>query len=204
MKTGRCILPLVVLFCIALFSPTSQAGNGDAPTRIISSMLDEVFGILEKSCSQGHSIRWNRDELYKVASRYVDLDEVAPRVIGPIWREQTKESQDEFKRLFREMVFMNYADRLERYACEKKKIFYNGEEVQGNIARVKTRVNSATQGEVLIEYRLKKKSEGWKIYDVVVEGVSMVQNYRSQFSDILQRQSFAQMLDMLKNKVSSP
>jgi phospholipid transport system substrate-binding protein len=186
------------------FSEAAQAVSNDTPTAAIKSMTNEVFGILNKTCAEKRSVKDYRNELFNVASKYVDLDEVAPRVIGPQWKEQSKEAQEEFKKLFREMVFMNYADRLERYACEEEKVFYDGEEIQGNIARVKTRVQSPNQGEAAIEYRLKKKPYGWKIYDVVVEGVSMVQNYRSQFSDILQKQNFAQMLDMLRNKVKSP
>ncbi|MEJ5300642.1 MAG: ABC transporter substrate-binding protein [Thermodesulforhabdaceae bacterium] len=180
-----------------------KSAEPDTPTKIISSMVDEVFAVLNKGCAQGRSVRSYREELYQVALKYVDLDEVAPRVVGPVWRDQTKEAQEEFKKLFREVVFSSYADRLERYACAQKKVIYENDEIQGSIARVRSRVQSPDQGEAQIEYRLKKKPTGWKIYDVVVEGVSMVQNYRSQFADILRRQSFAQMLDMLRNKVET-
>ncbi|MGC8719761.1 MAG: MlaC/ttg2D family ABC transporter substrate-binding protein [Thermodesulforhabdaceae bacterium] len=199
------ILGVAVLTILVIsVSEAAQTGSNDSPTLVIKSMIKEVFDILNRSCSQGHSIRAHRNELFDVASRYVDLDEVAPRVVGPSWREQSREAQEEFKKLFREMVFMNYSDRLERFACEEERVSYEGEEVQGNIARVRTRIESPRQGEAVIEYRLKKKPTGWKIYDVVVEGISMVQNYRSQFSEILQKQSFAQMLDILRNKVGTP
>jgi len=196
------IITVFALWTIMFTLPVKGA-ESDTPTKVISTMVDEVFAVLNKSCADKHSITLHRDELYQVALKYVDLDEVAPRVVGPVWREQSKEAQEEFKKLFREMVFRNYADRLERYACSQKKVTYEGEEIQGAIARVRTRVQSPEQGDVQIEYRLKKKPSGWKIYDMVVEGVSMVQNYRSQFADILQKQNFAQMLDMLRQKVGT-
>jgi len=196
------IVTFLILWTVT-FSVPARGADFDAPTKVISTMVDEVFAVLNKSCAEGRSVTVHRDELYRIASKYIDLDEVAPRVVGPAWREQSKEAQEEFKRLFREMVFQSYADKLERYACSQRKVAYEGEEVQGAIARVRTRVQSPDQGDVQIEYRLKKKPSGWKVYDMVVEGVSMVQNYRSQFSYILQRQNFAQVLDMLRQKVGT-
>jgi len=192
-----------VVAVLTLLALPVMGANTDTPTKVISTMVDEVFAVLQKGCAEGRSVAFHRDELYQVALKYVDLDEVAPRVIGPVWREQSREAQEEFKRLFREVVFQSYADRLDQYACSQNKVIYEGEEVQGTIARVRTRVKSPDQGDVQIEYRLRKKPSGWKIYDMVVEGVSMVQNYRSQFTEILRRQNFAQMLDMLRQKVGT-
>ncbi|MCX7823211.1 MAG: ABC transporter substrate-binding protein [Syntrophobacterales bacterium] len=195
---------LGALFSTIIFFLSPSKALNDAPMKVISSMVEESFDLLRKTCATGQPIKSKRDEIYRLALKYVDMDEVSPRIVGPVWKEQTRESQEEFKKLFRDMIFTSYIDKLETYACEEKRVLYDGEEVQGNIARVKTRIHSQGHGEVSVEYRLKNKGSGWKIYDVVIEGVSMVQNYRSQFSSILQRQSFAQMLDMLRNKVGSP
>lgn len=195
----------VLLSVIIAVSPMSvYATSGNTPMKVISSMIEESFNLLERVCSSGQPIRSKRDEIYRLALKYVDMDEVSPRIVGPVWKEQPKEAQEEFKRLFRDMVFSSYVDKLETYGCEQKKVLYDGEEIQGNLARVRTRIKTPSYQEVSVEYRLKNKGGGWKIYDVIIEGVSMVQNYRSQFASILQRQSFAQMLDMLRAKIESP
>ncbi len=199
----RFLLAVLISCFLAASSSLAQISPLPSPTQVIRTMVDEVMSVL-RNCQNGtFSVRDHRTELFDIASRYVDLDEIAPRVIGPTWRDQSKEQQEEFKRLFRELVFESYVDRLDSYKCKEEKVSYEGETTAGSTVTVKTRVSAYHTSDVIIEYRLKRKSQGWKIYDVVVEGISIVQNYRSQFSDILRKQSFADLLTLLHQKVQS-
>jgi phospholipid transport system substrate-binding protein len=88
--------------------------------------------------------------------------------------------------------------RVEAYSDEK--VLYNKEILKGNVAAVYTQVSSKKYPEFDIEYRLKQEGESWKIYDVVIEGVSLVANYRSQFSSFLSKKSFEELLKALREK----
>jgi phospholipid transport system substrate-binding protein len=90
-------------------------------------------------------------------------------------------------------------DRLEDYSGEE--VLYLGEEVSGDRAKVRVKIVTRRNQEIPVEYRLRDGREGWRIYDILIEGVSLVKNYRVQFNEILSRSSYAELLERLRAKV---
>jgi phospholipid transport system substrate-binding protein len=144
----------------------------------------------------------HRVEIERIVREYCDFVDMAMRSLGPHWKSQPAPKQQEFVKLFEEMIFNTYIDRVDTYACGDEKIVYDDETVDGTYAVVKSRVTGYKGKDVAIEYRLRLKNEEWKAYDVVIEGVSLVNNYRQQFNAILARESFDGLLQRMRSKVA--
>ncbi len=139
-------------------------------------------------------------EILKIVEKSVDWHEVAKRVLGIRWRRVTQQQRKRFTQLFKEFVKANYADKFERYSGEK--IIYEKEEIDTPYARVFLKIYSKTQPKpISMECRLINKRGKWLVYDILIEGVSMVNNYRVQINNILVNSSFDQMLENLQKKV---
>jgi phospholipid transport system substrate-binding protein len=138
--------------------------------------------------------------LHKIADQVFDWQEIARRALAVHWRQRTPQEQQEFVRLFRELVEGTYMNRLETAAQEKRDIQYVGEQLDGPRAAVKTNVITRRNQQVPIEYRLHKVDGRWLIYDVLVEGISLVNNYRSQFNRIITSSSYQELVQKMKNR----
>jgi len=121
---------------------------------------------------------------------------MAKRSLGPNWRERTPEERDRFVALFRELLENSYLGKIESYQGEE--IRYGKETVDGPYAEVKTLVVTSKGQEIPVDYRMLEDDGRYRIYDVVVEGISLVGNYRSQFNSILQKSSFGELIDKLR------
>lgn len=190
----------VLLFSLFLIAPQTYGEVG--PMEVVRSGVDRVLSIL-KDCKPGETFKVNehREELKKIVSEYFDFDEMSVRVLGRHVQAFTPEQRAEFKELFRELLFDTYINRYGNYECGKVEVIYESESVREPYASVKTVVKGYKDADVVAEYRLKKRPQGWKIYDVVIEGVSLIQNYRTQFNDILVKESSEQLLKRLRQKV---
>ena len=115
------------------------------------------------------------------------------------WRERSKEERKEFVALFSDLIENTYIRKIERY--EHEKVLYTDERIEGAYAAVKTKVVTEKGVEIPVEYRIFRKGGKWEIYDVIIEGVSLVNNYRTQFSSIISSDSYAGLIQRLKDKV---
>jgi phospholipid transport system substrate-binding protein len=171
------------------------------PTDLVRQTTDQVLKILEDPQFQAPNRQAERQErLHKIAEQVFDWQEMARRALAVHWRERTPQEQQEFVRLFRELVEGIYINRLESAIQEKREIQYVGEQVEGSRATVKTNVLTRRNQQVPIEYRLSKVDGRWLIYDVFVEGISLVNNYRSQFNRIITSSSYNELVQKMKNK----
>jgi phospholipid transport system substrate-binding protein len=171
------------------------------PTDLVRQTTDQVLKILEDPQFQAPNRQAERQErLHKIAEQVFDWQEMARRALAVHWRERTPQEQQEFVRLFRELVEGIYISRLESAIQEKREIQYVGEQVEGSRATVKTNVLTRRNQQVPIEYRLSKVDGRWLIYDVFVEGISLVNNYRSQFNRIITSSSYNELVQKMKNK----
>ena len=127
---------------------------------------------------------------------------MAKRALGRPWKEQSPQKQQEFVDLFKQLLFNNYAGQVETYTGTNEKIVYDGEKIEGEYALVKTRILEYKNTNVQLDYRLRLIKGEWKVYDVVAEGVSLVDNYRGQFNSILANKSFDAFLAQLREKVA--
>jgi phospholipid transport system substrate-binding protein len=138
--------------------------------------------------------------LRALSDQTFDWQSMAQRALAVHWRGLKPEQQQEFAGLFRDLVERTYFARLETATQEKQDIQYVGEQVDGSRATVKTSVLTKRRQVVPIEYRLQKSGGRWRIYDVLVEGISLVNNYRSQFNQIISSSSYEALVQKMKSR----
>jgi len=167
-----------------------------APTEQIRGTIDRAIEILKDPALAAKGKREERRGLLrKEIAPAFDFAEMSKRSLGTRWRGRTPEERDRFVPLFRELLENSYIGKIEAY--EGEVIRYDKETVDGPYAEVKTRVVTRKGQEHPVDYRMHGDGGKWRIYDVVIEGISLVNNYRSQFNSILQKSSFAEMMEKL-------
>jgi phospholipid transport system substrate-binding protein len=194
---------------IALASVIWLSGLGlaaeETPTEFIRRTTDSLLQVFEAPQLQGSAHREERlTRLRHIANTAFDWPEIAQRALATHWRERTLQERQEFTELFREAVQGMYLERLEaaaqRRLQEKQAILYGGEQVNGQRAAVRTTVVTTRQREIPMEYRLRQSDGQWRIYDVVIAGVSLVNNYRAQFHRIVTQSSYQELVRQLRTR----
>ena len=141
-----------------------------------------------------------RELLRKAIAPRFDFRQMAKRSLGPYWRRQTAEQQDKFVRIFTDLLEKAYLARIESY--HRDKIIYRGERLSGDYAEVDSKIITPRGREYSLDYLMYRTGNDWKIYDVVVENVSLVNNYRSQFDDVIDRYSYQELVRRMEQKLS--
>jgi phospholipid transport system substrate-binding protein len=134
----------------------------------------------------------------KVAEDIFDFGETAKRSLGRHWAARTPQERDEFTKLFGDLLERSYISKIELYGGEK--IQYVGDRIEGDTAIVQSKLLTKSGGEVPIDYRMLRKGDRWLVYDVVIEGVSLVSNYRTQFNKIIQTSSYQDLVKKMKTR----
>ncbi|MEW6518304.1 MAG: ABC transporter substrate-binding protein [Thermodesulfobacteriota bacterium] len=201
MKNTRSRFFLLAACLILTAFPAGVArGVAPAPMDIMKGVVEEVFHTLQAYPVSGpaENLPKRREEIRKIIDSHFDAREMSQRALGKYWKEIPEEKRQEFTRLFYWRLYNFYIMRLEAYSDQK--VIYDKELVRGNVAAVYTQVSSRKYPQFDIEYRLKQAGDDWKIYDVIIEGVSLVANYRSQFNSFLGRKTFNELLKALREK----
>ena len=176
------------------------AATAGVPTDQIRATVDRVLLILhDPKLNSTGAKEVRRTELRKTIFPRFDFEEMAKRSLGAEWRRRTPAEQKEFVRLFTELLKDSYVDSIESYRGNK--VTYRRESQDGAYANVGTQIIDAQGEEFAIDYRLNLDGSEWKVYDVIIENISIVNNYRSQFQRILSRSSFAELLQKISDKV---
>jgi phospholipid transport system substrate-binding protein len=179
---------IVALVVIALGASPVTAGE---PTDALKERVDRVLRLLEQPGDQ-------RAEIRRIAEEIFDFEEIARRALGPHWKARTPEERREFVRLFTDLLERTYVGRLE--SGRGGSVVYVGESVEGDTATVRTRVLTPQRTEIPVDYRMRRQSGAWRIYDVSIEGVSLVANYRSQFNAVIQSGGYEALVERLRSK----
>jgi phospholipid transport system substrate-binding protein len=183
--------------------PLPTAAASLTPLQLVQSGSDRGLQIIKSSLFEGGPrLQQRRDEILRIVEEYFDFEEMGKRALGRPWKDITPDKQQEFIRLFKQLLFNVYVSRIEAGATPKTVTRYGGEELDGRYAIVKTRVAGDSRPDVQIDYRLLQEGEEWKVYDVVIEGISLVDNYRQQFASILTNESFEGLLKQLREKTA--
>ena len=183
---------------LQLFTGGLSAAAAGPATESIRGTIDEVFKVLddqELKKPARHEDR--RQRLEKVVGARFDYSEMSRRSLGSQWNQLSDKDKQEFVDLFRTLLTNTYADRVENYSGEG--VQYLNERTEKEYAEVRTKVLSG-KTEIPMDYRLLHKDNDWRVYDVVVDGVSLVNNYRGQFSKILHTSSYPGLIDQLRKK----
>jgi len=166
-----------------------------APTDQIQSAVEKVTTILKDPKLQGDA---KKKELREVVYPKFDFNEMARRSLGSHWQRRSPEEQREFVRLFTELVESAYMANLDGYQGEK--VVIGGEKQDKEFAEVNTKIISKKGEEFTVNYKLHQAANDWKIYDVVIENISLVNNYRSQFNRVIAQSSFDELFRKMKDR----
>ena len=188
---------LVVLSLLMFFADplTSMAGP---PTDQIKATVDNALGLLRESRNKSVAAQDRRDQLREILFTRFDFSEMARRALGAHWRRRTATEQQEFVQLFTELLEHQYAGIIESYTDEK--IVYVSERTDGAFAEVNSRIFTAKGQELSINYKAQLAGQEWKVYDVIAEEISMVNNFRSQFNRVISSSSYDELVRRLKEK----
>lgn len=186
---------LMTFFFIGAGSLPAEA----AVTADVKRTVDKVVSIVadENMKKRGNEAK-RRAALKSAISTMFDYGEMAKRSLGVNWRGRTKAEQKDFVNLFATLLENSYAGKIESY--ENQRIVYDKESIDGDYAEVKSRIVTAKRDEYSLDYRLMRQGNRWMVYDVVIEGVSLVSNYRSQFQKIITSQGYGALVKKLRAK----
>jgi phospholipid transport system substrate-binding protein len=181
-----------------LFAVPVWAGE---PKDQLKQTTDKVLSILEDpSLKAPNKTKERRGLILKAVDERFDWEEMARRSLARHWAQRTPEERREFVQLYRELLERVYMDKVEGYSWNK--LFYEGETIDGDYGNVKVKILTAKDQVIYVEYRFLKKGKNWLVYDFSVEGVSIVNNYRTQFNDIIMKSSYQELVKKLKAKAT--
>jgi len=190
------------LFVLAILLSPAHATAG-LPTEQIKATVDKALVVLkDPRLKPASKTKERRDQLRQILFARFDFSEMAKRALGANWRRRTPKEQDEFVRLFTDLLERAYADTIESYRDEK--ILYVGERLDGGYADVNSKVFTSRGDEYSLNYRAHFVGGEWRVYDVVVENISMVNNYRSQFNRVITNASYEELVRRLRDKADFP
>ena len=193
----RFMLAVFFFFVTFVAAASSMAG---APTDDIRETTDKLIAIVSDPDLKGpDKAKEKAKQIRKAVDERFDWEGMSRRTLARHWKQRTAKEKEEFIDLFGKLLERTYLDKVEGYSGEK--VLYVGERVDGNYAIVVVKIVTKKETEILVKYRLKKKGSEWFAYDISIQGVSLVNNYRKQFNSILVRSSYEDLVKKLKAKV---
>jgi phospholipid transport system substrate-binding protein len=192
-------VPTLLIWAFLLFFPFNALA--DSPTVQIKSTVDRVIQILTNPQLQGEGRKQERRKrLREVIFARFDFQEMAQRSLGAHWQRRTPEEQTEFIKVFSDLLEQTYVDKIESYNNEK--FIYANERIDGPYAEVSSKMRTSKGEEFTINYKLHRVGEDWRVYDLVIENISLINNYRSQFNRILTSSTYDELVSRIKTKLS--
>lgn len=191
--------PTLLIWAFLSFYPFNAFA--DSPTVQIKSTVDQVIQILTNPELQREGRKQERrKKLREAIFVRFDFQEMAQRSLGAHWLRRTPEEQTEFIKVFSDLLEQTYVDRIESYNNEK--FIYLNQRIDEPYAEVGSKIQTSKGEEFTINYKLHRVGADWRVYDVVIENVSLVNNYRSQFNRILTGSTYDELISKIKAKVS--
>lgn len=187
---------------VGMLIAQAQAVATESPMTTIRTTVERSMAVLNDPAYRGEENFQKRiEKLEEIVLPRLDSVEFGRRCLGGHWQKLTETQRQEFISLFKTLIEKTYGGMLDRYP-EGVRFFYDEERIDGKFAEVHTRVENPAQNKTFsVVYRLQQKGEKWLIYDVVAENVSMVRNYRNQFSRILAKSSYEDLAQALRRKI---
>jgi phospholipid transport system substrate-binding protein len=196
MRSGAWALVCALAASLAVLGSAAEAG---IPTDQLRGATDRVLKVLQdpelKQPAKGDA---RRQQIRAIADEIFDWQETGKRALARHWQGRSPKEQEEFSKLFAELIEHSYIGKIEQYSGER--VVYAGETVEGDQATVRTKLVTKSNTEIPVDYRMQKEGDRWRAYDVVIEGVSLVANYRTQFNRIIQQSGYGELVQKLKTK----
>ena len=176
-------------------------GWAGEPTEKIKQTTDKILKIVtDPSLKHPSKAQERKRSIRNAVDERFDWEEMARRALARHWDQRADQDKKEFVRLFGDLLERTYLNKVEGYSGEK--VQYEGETLESEYAVVKVKIVTQKNVDIPVEYRLHKKGNDWFVYDISIEGVSLVNNYRTQFSSIITQSSYETLVKKLKEKVS--
>ena len=177
------------------------AAQANTPLSEVKSTTERVLQLLKEPSLQGDTRKEERRKVVRaeMETRFA-WEDSARACLGRHWLKRTPAEKAEFVKLFSEFLKDTYSDKVATYYGDLDKVDYQGEKIQADYASVKLVLTTKAKVDHPLEYRMEKAGDDWKVYDVVIEGVSMVKNYRDQFDAIIAKSSYEELIKEIKNK----
>ncbi|MFP3871140.1 MAG: phospholipid-binding protein MlaC [Syntrophobacteria bacterium] len=190
-----------IMVCVAVtFLMPARALAGE-PTKQIRQTTDNIIAILkDPALDTPDKAQERRRLIRKAAEERFDWREMARRSLARHWARRTPEEKKEFVNLFTDLLEHTYMKKIDSYSGEE--VYYEGERIDDGYAVVEVTVVTSQDTEIPVVYRLKKENGDWLVYDVAIERVSLVNNYRVQFNSIILRSSYENLVERLRAKIS--
>lgn len=182
----------------------NAAASPQEPIAVIRSTADRVMAILNATqpTASTEDRQKRRDEIVKIVYEFVNFQEMSRRALGRHWAAQPEDKRRAFVPLFEKLLYNTYIDKVDNYSTGSERAVFDNQVLQGDYALVRGRIVGHQNKDVAVDYRLKLQNGRWMAYDVVIEGVSFISNYRSQFNSILASNSFDTLLDQMRQKIT--
>ena len=192
----QAVLGAMAVFMVLVWGAPTMAG--ETATEAMRSTITEVFRILENGeLKKPEQAEERRRQLDKVIGDRISYEEMAKRSLGPYWKNLSDDERQEFVGLFAALLSDLVANKLNQYTDEQVKFL--DERLEGSYAEVRSRLRGS-KVDITLSYRLVNGSGEWRMYDVLMDGISMVGNYRVQFTKIIQASSYADLVEQLRQK----
>ena len=199
MKSVGTRMALCILVTLVGIVGAAAAGE---PLNVVKAATDRALEVLKDPRYQAADKKTERIErLKQIINPIFDYEETAKRSLGSHWRRRTPDEQREFVKLFRSFLEKIYSDRIDEYAGEG--IVFSRESIENNYAEVDATIVSSKREETPLIFRLRRVNEKWLVYDAVVENISIVNNYRSQFDRVIRTSSYEELVKKIREKVPS-
>ena len=195
---SRRITAFTLIFAVLLLIPLQSFAA--TPKETVETGVNNIIGTLTDAAFKAKAKDEQIAQLGDVISKIFDFEELSKRTLGREWKKMNAEQQNEFVKLFKELLQGVYADRLLAYS-DQKIIFDKETELKKGSAEVQSFLQTSDGKKIPLFYRLTDKSGSWKVYDIIIEGVSMVKNYRTQFREIISKDSPEKLIEVLRDKV---
>ena len=199
----RAVLAISMVATLAIGTPPAHAqakvaADQSGPLEVVRASVARVLAIVQAPHAVSSGDGQRRTEIRRVAQGLFDFNEMARLTLARHWKDRSVQEREEFVRLFTDLLERSYLTTIENYAGER--VTFLGESVAGPYAQVRSRITTDRRMEFSIDYRLIESGARWAVYDVVLDGVSLVSNYRSQFNSIIRTSSFADLLTKLRSR----
>ena len=197
----RGLVVRVLLSSLLLVSAPSLTPAGE-PQDKVRETVDAELAVLQDKYLQGpeHTEK-RREKMRQAVFQRFGFEEMSQRALGQHWQKRTPAEKKEFANLFGELLERSYINKIESYTGEQK-VLYTKETIgTDGYASVRTEIVVKRDTNVDVEYRLLRRDGNWQVYDVVIEGVSLVNNYRTQFNNIISQESYDALIKKLKLKL---
>ena len=198
MKQLKITLVLLAAFVLLISGPASASPVQDQ----LKASIDQILNVLKDPQYKGEDkTQERRETLRAIIYERFSFKKMAQLSLGKEWKKRTAEEKEQFSNLFSQLLEETYVTKIEAYTNEK--VVFTKEMIKKKKAQVNTKIITESV-EIPIDYRLYQAKDGsWMVYDMVIEGVSLVGNYRSQFSQILQKDTFDDLVKELEKKLAS-